>query len=72
MFIWGVILDVNQCNVQNIQTNLYSDINQIAERIYLLERMMLAIFLKSPAFTETGQMQGVAVHAKFKFSILML
>ena len=34
--------------------------------------VMFSIFLKSPAFTEAGQMQGVAVHAKFKFSILML
>ena len=72
IFIRCIILNINQCDVQNIQTDFNCDINEIEEILYLLECMMLAVLLESPALAESGKMKGVAVHAEFELSVLLL
>ena len=72
MFIRCVILNIDKCDMQYIQTDFDRYIYQVLKCLDLFECVMLAVLLKSPALTETGEMQCVAVHSEFKFSVLIL
>ena len=64
----GVVVQIHQCDMENVDPFLHGKFHQLIQRQNPFKRMDLSGGLKAPALSTAAEVQGIAVHTEFEFT----